>query len=146
MLPLLPHCALRRLPLPCAPALAQAFSAASGSAPPPPPPPPQLAHSPRVVSFAPARVPVEEGRTYFWCACGHTRTEPWCDGAHKALSTIRPVKWVAPKSGTANVCACRHTKREGRVLCDGGHVHLPREGLVVAGEDAGGGGAEAKKT
>ena len=99
--------------------------------------PAALSNSPRVVSFAPARVAVEEGRTYFWCACGHTKTEPWCDGAHKALSTIRPVKWVAPKSGTANVCACRHTRREGRVLCDGGHVHLPRAGLAAATEEGG---------
>jgi CDGSH-type Zn-finger protein len=94
-------------------------------------PPPVLSNTPRIAALAPARVPVEEGKAYFWCACGHTKTEPWCDGSHKALSTIRPVKWTAPKTGTASICACRHTRREGRVLCDGGHVHL------LAAEDKG---------
>ena len=84
-----------------------------------------LATAPQVVALEPKRVEVEEGKAYFWCACGFTKNEPWCDGSHKAASTIRPVKWVAPKSGIANICACRHTKRPGRVLCDGGHVHLP---------------------
>ena len=90
------------------------------------PPAATLSNTPRIAKLEPARVTVEEGKAYFWCACGHTKTEPWCDGSHKAVSTIRPVKWVAPKSGVANVCACRHTKREGRVLCDGGHVHLAK--------------------
>ena len=87
-----------------------------------------LTNVPRAVSLEPKRVPVEEGKTYYWCACGYTRNEPWCDGSHKTLSTIRSVKWVAPKSGMASICACRQTKREGRVLCDGGHVHLKSGG------------------
>ncbi len=99
--------------------------------------PPPLSNVPKIVQLSPARVEVAEGKTYFWCACGHTKTEPWCDGSHKLLSTIRPVKWVAPKSGTASICACRHTKREGRVLCDGGHVHLRLDAEAAAG------GAEA---
>ncbi len=103
----------------------------------PPPQLPILSNVPRVAALAPARVAVEEGKTYFWCACGHTKSEPWCDGQHKHLSTIRPVKWVAPKSGMASICACRHTKREGRVLCDGGHVHL--KGVEEGVEGTGGG-------
>ena len=77
-----------------------------------------------VRALTPLRLEVTEGKTYFWCACGRTQTEPWCDGSHKA-TTIRPVKWVAPKSGTASVCACRATRRPGRVLCDGSHAAVP---------------------
>ena len=83
-----------------------------------------LFHDPVVRSLTPLRLEVTEGATYFWCACGRTQTEPWCDGSHK-VTTIRPVKWVAPKSGTASVCACRATRRPGRVLCDGSHAAVP---------------------
>lgn len=99
------------------------------STPPAPtiPPLPVLSNVPKVVSLSPARVEVIEGKQYYWCACGHTKTEPWCDGQHKTLSTIRPVKWVAPKSGIASICACRYSKREGRVLCDGSHSIVASE-------------------
>ena len=83
-----------------------------------------LHHDPIVRALTPLRLEVVEGKTYFWCACGRTTTEPWCDGSHKA-TTIRPVKWVAPKSGTASICVCRATRRPGRVLCDGSHAAVP---------------------
>jgi CDGSH-type Zn-finger protein len=85
---------------------------------------PPLHNDPVVRAVTPLRLEVEEGKTYFWCACGRTQTEPWCDGSHK-ITTIRPVKWVAPKSGTASICACRATRRPGRVLCDGSHAAVP---------------------
>ena len=84
-------------------------------------PSPTVFHAPVVRSLTPLRIEVEEGKTYFWCACGRSQKEPWCDGSHKVTS-IRPVKWVAPKSGIASICACRATRRPGRVLCDGAHA------------------------
>lgn len=100
------------------PTFYRSSSSSSGS------PPAPLFHDPVVRSLTPLRLEVTEGATYFWCACGRTQTEPWCDGSHK-VTTIRPVKWVAPKSGTASVCACRATRRPGRVLCDGSHAAVP---------------------
>ena len=124
MLPLLHR--LHPTPRRLLPSLLSRSSSTASSAPP-------LFHDPVVRALAPLRVEVEEGRTYFWCACGRTKSEPWCDGSHKA-TTIRPVKWVAPKSGIAGVCACRATRRPGRVLCDGAHaaVAAPSEPGEVA--------------
>lgn len=104
--------------------LRRTFSTPPGSTP---PPLPVLSNTPKVVSLTPARVEVIEGKQYYWCACGHTKTEPWCDGTHKGTSTIRPVKWVAPKSGMVSLCSCRGTLREGRVLCDGRHAVIASE-------------------
>ena len=74
-----------------------------------------------VAQKAPYPVTVEEGKTYWWCACGKSANQPFCDGAHKG-SGINPVAWVSDKTGTAYLCGCKATKNEP--LCDGAHKAL----------------------
>ena len=63
-------------------------------------------------------VEVEEGKTYFWCACGRSAKQPFCDGSHKDTG-ISPVKHQAEKAGKLFFCGCKQT---GKVpLCDGSH-------------------------
>jgi CDGSH-type Zn-finger protein len=67
---------------------------------------------------APFKVDVESGKTYFWCACGQSSNQPFCDGSHKG-SEFAPVKHVAEKDGPLFFCGC---KRSGnKPLCDGSH-------------------------
>lgn len=67
-------------------------------------------------------VDVEAGKDYFWCACGQSKNQPFCDGSHKG-SEFRPLKWHAEETGTKWFCACKQTN--GQPLCDGSHKALP---------------------
>lgn len=61
---------------------------------------------------------VQEGKTYFWCACGNSAKQPFCDGAH-AGSGFTPVKFRAEKSAKVFFCGCKATANQP--LCDGSH-------------------------
>ena len=67
---------------------------------------------------SPIAVKVERGETLFWCACGKSQNQPFCDGSHKG-SEFTPVKYVADKDGPVYFCGCKATSN--RPLCDGSH-------------------------
>jgi len=77
--------------------------------------------SPTIARRKPYLVEVKEGKTYFWCACGLSKKQPFCDGSHKTTG-FEPLKWIADASGEKLFCACKHTK--GQPLCDGSHNQL----------------------
>lgn len=54
---------------------------------------------PHVPQKAPYAVEVEAGKSYFWCSCGQSSKQPFCDGSHKG-SGFSPVKWEAPENKT----------------------------------------------
>ena len=67
---------------------------------------------------SPFAVEVEQGKTYYWCACGRSATQPFCDGSHK-VTEFRPVKYEAVESGTGYFCGCKGSQT--KPLCDGSH-------------------------
>jgi CDGSH-type Zn-finger protein len=77
---------------------------------------------PVVAAKAPIKVMLEAGKDYWWCACGMSKNQPFCDGTNKG-SGLAPMKHTASKTGDAWLCACKHSKN--RPLCDGTHKHLP---------------------
>jgi CDGSH-type Zn-finger protein len=77
---------------------------------------------PVVAQRAPFKVEVESGKTYWWCACGRSAKQPFCDGSHNGTA-LAPVKWTAEKSGPAWFCGCKHTA--AIPTCDGSHKALP---------------------
>lgn len=76
---------------------------------------------PKIAAKAPIAVDVEAGKTYYWCACGLSAKQPFCDGSHKTTE-MKPLAWTAPESKSAYFCACKHTKKSP--LCDGTHKAL----------------------
>jgi len=74
-----------------------------------------------IAQKAPYATPVEAGKTYYWCACGVSKNQPFCDGSHKG-STFAPLPFTAEKDGTAYLCGCKATKNAP--FCDGGHKSL----------------------
>lgn len=76
---------------------------------------------PVIASKTPFATEVEAGKTYYWCSCGRSQTQPFCDGSHKGTG-FTPVAWTAEKSGTVYFCGCKHTNNPP--LCDGSHKHL----------------------
>ena len=76
---------------------------------------------PIITQKAPYPVEVEAGKDYYWCACGRSSKQPFCDGSHKDTG-ISPVKYTAEKTGTVYFCGCKHSKIAP--LCDGTHGTL----------------------
>lgn len=81
-------------------------------------------NTPKISQFAPIAVTVESGKTYYWCSCGESKNQPFCDGSHKG-SSFSPVPYTAVKDGPVYFCACKHGGNG--VLCDGTHKTLPRD-------------------
>lgn len=78
---------------------------------------------PHIASYTPFPQEVEQGKTYYWCACGLSKNQPLCDGSHKA-TTLTPVAWTAPKDKIVFFCGCKQTGTAP--LCDGSHTRLPK--------------------
>ena len=92
---------------------------------------------PVISRLKPYFVKVEQGKSYFWCACGRSKTQPFCDGSHKATEFL-PLKWVAEETGDKLFCACKHTALQP--FCDGSHNRLS-DTYAEASEDDGAGAA-----
>ena len=76
---------------------------------------------PKRATDTPIPVEVEAGKSYFWCACGLSKNQPFCDGAHKDTD-FEPLAWTAEKDGEAYFCGCKATGKSP--LCDGAHNKL----------------------
>ncbi len=70
---------------------------------------------------SPYSVEVEEGKEYYWCRCGESSNQPYCDGAHKDTG-ITPLPFSAKKTGTVHICGC--VKTNSSPYCDGSHKEL----------------------
>jgi CDGSH-type Zn-finger protein len=66
----------------------------------------------------PIDVTIEAGKVYWWCACGKSQSQPFCDGSHKGTA-YSPLRYQAIESGTKRFCVCKQTATPP--LCDGAH-------------------------
>jgi CDGSH-type Zn-finger protein len=74
-----------------------------------------------IAGRAPIGVEVEAGKTYYWCTCGESTKQPFCDGSHKG-SEFSPMAYKAEASGKVWFCACKQTGKAP--LCDGSHKNI----------------------
>lgn len=77
---------------------------------------------PVIARLKPYLIEVQAGRTYFWCSCGRSKRQPFCDGSHKGTG-FEPRKFVAERSEDVLFCGCKHTLNAP--FCDGMHNNLP---------------------
>ena len=76
---------------------------------------------PVIAQKSPFAIEVEAGKSYWWCSCGKSATQPFCDGSHKG-SEFSPVEYKADKSEAVYFCGCKQSANG--VLCDGTHKKL----------------------
>lgn len=77
---------------------------------------------PKIARYKPYYRELEQGRAYFWCSCGLSQSQPFCDGSHAGTS-FRPVKYVAKEPGEEVLfCGCKHSAAQP--MCDGAHNNL----------------------
>jgi CDGSH-type Zn-finger protein len=76
---------------------------------------------PFIAQKSPFPVEVEAGKTYLWCACGRSATQPFCDGSHKGTE-FTPIRHRAETSGEVWFCGCKHSG--DKPFCDGTHETL----------------------
>lgn len=77
---------------------------------------------PVIAQKGPFVVELEAGRTYWWCACGRSRNQPWCDGSHKEVGGITPIEYVTDRTRRVALCGCKRSAK--RPICDGTHKSL----------------------
>lgn len=75
----------------------------------------------KVAQKAPFKFDVEAGKKYFWCSCGESQNQPFCDGSHKG-SDFTPIVVSYEEDQTLFLCGCKATSKAP--LCDGTHKNL----------------------
>ncbi len=80
-----------------------------------------MSEQPVVAQKASMPVDVVEGKTYYWCSCGKSEKQPFCDGKHKG-GAFSPLAYTATATATVRFCGCKHSGKAP--LCDGSHKAL----------------------
>ncbi len=73
---------------------------------------------PTIAQKAPYPINVEAGKTYYWCSCGKSKNQPFCDGSHQGTE-FTPKPLTATESKTIYFCGCKQSKNG--MFCDGTH-------------------------
>ena len=78
---------------------------------------------PIVAENAPAKVELKAGKSYYWCVCGRSKNQPFCDGSHKGTG-ITPHEFEVDEDQDAWLCRCKGTGN--KPFCDGTHKTLEK--------------------
>ena len=71
---------------------------------------------PKIAAKHPFPIEVKAGEKYFWCSCGHSEKQPFCDGAHKKFknedgtSVMKSVMYQATEDKVVYFCGCKRSK------------------------------------
>ena len=79
-----------------------------------------MAEKPIVCDTKPMGLEVEAGM-HFWCSCGRSSSQPYCDGSHKGTG-LQPVRFEVKEKTMVWWCQCKHTGNPP--LCDGSHKQV----------------------
>lgn len=85
---------------------------------------------PTVADNKPVKVNLNKGQEYYFCACGRSKNQPFCDGSHAGTS-FKPKSFVAEESKEAYLCQCKHTANVP--FCDGSHKQFTPDQVGQAG-------------
>lgn len=96
-------------------------------------------NNPVIANNKPVGVTLEKGKEYYFCACGQSKNQPFCDGSHKGTG-FKPQAFTADNDGEAWLCQCKHTANSP--FCDGTHKKF---GTDMVGKEGPGLAVDASK-
>jgi CDGSH iron-sulfur domain-containing protein 3 len=76
---------------------------------------------PKIGGREPVLVELVAGETYWWCRCGRSQSQPFCDGSHEGHG-FEPLEWAATRNRPMQFCTCKRTKSPP--FCDDSHNRL----------------------
>lgn len=80
-----------------------------------------MPQEPVISQKAPYAIEVKAGETYYWCKCGRSKNQPFCNGSHQDTG-LEPTAFTAEKTETVYLCGCKKTADQP--FCDGTHQSL----------------------
>jgi len=80
-----------------------------------------MTDKPTIAAKSPTEVDLVDGKDYWFCTCGKSDKQPFCDGSHKGTE-FKSYKFTAKKTGKAWLCQCKHS--DNIPFCDGSHSKL----------------------
>ncbi|TNV78605.1 hypothetical protein FGO68_gene16150 [Halteria grandinella] len=86
---------------------------------------------PKIAYFKSYKVPLKQGETYFYCTCGLSKAQPFCDGSHKDKKGFKPLKFThTDEDKVVGLCGCKLNQNHKGPFCDGSHKTLNFEKLA----------------
>jgi len=89
--------------------------------------------NPIIADNRPKQVTLTQGEAYYFCTCGRSKKQPFCDGGH-AGTPFKPKAFTATEDGVAYLCACKHAAR--LPFCDGTHKKFSDDQVGTEGPGA----------
>lgn len=86
--------------------------------------------NPVIADNNPMQVNVKKGEEYYFCACGRSNNQPFCDGSHEGTG-IEPKAFTAGQDGELSICMCKHSS--SFPFCDGTHQQFSNEKIGSEG-------------
>lgn len=83
-----------------------------------------MSELPKIAQKSSIKIDVKSGQAYYWCSCGLSVNQPFCDGSHKGTD-FSPKLYTATEDKTVGFCGCKHSKNSP--ICDGSHKTLINE-------------------
>ena len=86
--------------------------------------------NPVIADLKPKKVKLEEGEEYYFCSCGKSQNQPFCDGSHVGTD-FKPQSFEAEESADTYLCQCKHSLNSP--FCDGSHKQFDKDSIGKEG-------------